>query len=72
MPTFDVRCDNIEEISDIRFSDDNWFCSVSKDDSGVYFADREGDRVTDIDTKQAVENLIKALQKAIELGWFNA
>lgn len=61
MATFDIR--NIETIHKIKFNDSQYIY-VSGDNVMV-----EGHCVTSKIPKQAVQHLIRALQKAIELGW---
>ena len=75
MSTFDVRNTKDNEVVKITFADSNsgYGCSIAKNSYGdVTLFDCEEDWASSIATKQDAENLIKALQKAIELGWFNA
>ena len=74
MPTFDVRNTKDNEVAKITFADGNsgYSCSIAKNSYGdVTLFDYEEDWASAIATKQDAENLIKALQKAIELGWFD-
>ena len=74
MSTFDVRNTTDTEVIKIIFSDITSYCGCSliKDSEGdVMLADYEDEVASYIATKQDAENLIKALQKAIELGWFD-
>lgn len=74
MSTFDVRNTVDNEVTRIQFADPTagCGCSLVKDSEGdVTLVDYEDDWASNIATKQDAENLIKALQKAIELGWFD-
>lgn len=75
MSVFDVRKSGDNEVTRIQFADTSagYGCSLVKDSEGdVTLVDYEDEWASTIATKQDAENLIKALQKAIELGWFNA
>jgi hypothetical protein len=80
MATFDVREEGSSEITDILFAEMLWEdnmaqayvirSNVSKD--GKYISVVNGDsEVVFINSIEHAENLIKALRKAIELGWVN-
>ena len=74
MAIFDVRNTKDNEVFKITFADGNlgYGCSIAKNSYGdVTLFDCEEDWASAIATKQDAENLIKALQKAIELGWFD-
>lgn len=74
MPVFDVRNTKDNEVTKIAFADKTagYGCSLVKDSEGdVTLVDYEDDWASNIATKQDAGNLIKALQKAIELGWFD-
>jgi len=71
---FDIRTNQAEEISVLRFADDsdclvasgilrNWY-------GGVSVSDIKSERELRIFSEEHARNLIKALNKAIELGWF--
>lgn len=70
MATIDIRKEQDSEIDLIKFSSDNLFQSITKGRYGVYFCDSDGDAVGCIDAEEDAKNLIKALEKAIELGWW--
>ena len=75
MSTFDVRNTKDNEVVKITFADKTagYGCSLVKEsEGGVALVDCEDNFASYVATKQDAENLIKALQKAIELGWFNA
>ena len=76
MSTTDIRAANPEEVSAILFSDqtnDSDGCILRKRTFVSIETDclrEEGDSAVFIDSKEDAENLIKALEKAIELGWW--
>lgn len=74
MTTFDVRNTTNNEVTKIIFADANagYGCGLVVDWEGnVTLVDYEEDGASTIATKQDAENLIKALQKTIDLGWFD-
>ena len=75
MSVFDVTKDNAQEIEEIQWCGaEEWnIIQRATISGGVAFKDikisqYDHSLVTD---KEQAENLIKALQKAIELGWVN-
>lgn len=66
MATFDVRESTTEEIDRIQFWD-NWNCDTASyiDKTGI----NSENYVLTLSSKQHANNLILALNKAIELGW---
>lgn len=74
MAVFDVTTEQQQEIDKIK-----WCCTDVWDlvynDEGIYFYEAElrfkhvPTGFPLVETKEEAENLIKALQKAIELGW---
>lgn len=74
MLTFDVRNTTDTEVIKIVFANAtlDYGCSLIKEsEGGVALVDCEDDFASCVATKQDAENLIKALQKAIKLGWFD-
>lgn len=79
MATFDVRDENNSVIQEIVFGDKRTseeysvIASIRQDHNmrGIYFYDEDGDITSyaKIISKQHAQDLIKALGKAIELGW---
>lgn len=76
MATIDIRAGEGAKITEIRFADKGFSCVTSPDiielesNGEVLLTDSEnGEGVTVVDLEHA-ENLIQALQKAIQLGWF--
>lgn len=75
MKTIDIReCDE-EPVERIVFAKEGLReCCIDKDDLGVkeYIIGQDGEPLQcfEIDSLEEAENLIKALQKASELGWF--
>ena len=68
MSVFDVRGNGVGEIDKIMFSG-NEIDRLSKDPyGGIKIEDEYSDYSIDI-PKEDIPNLIKALQKAVELGW---
>lgn len=79
MATFDVRLENTAEVDTITFADSRGggqeeYCqgySIRKSidfNSGIQIDD-DDDSFVLISTKQHALDMIKALEKAIELGW---
>jgi hypothetical protein len=72
---FDIRTNQAGEISVLRFADDNDYYRTA---SGILHSADGGVSVIDIGTEsdlricseEDAQNLINALNKAIELGWF--
>ena len=72
---FDIRTNQAEEISLLRFADDSGCHHVA---SGILRLGAWGVSVIDIESKRELriyseehaQNLIKVINKAIELGWF--
>jgi len=73
MATIDIR-DGLEvEIDVIKFSDVKNFedvCCLKKTSFVAIHTHEESTEPVFIDSKKDAQNLIKALQKAIELGWW--
>lgn len=80
MSTIDIRNDKVSNVTEIRFSDDivnttTVASTLSKDKDGeVLIKDRcfdfyEGLGYLCIANKEHATDLIKALEKAVELGW---
>jgi hypothetical protein len=72
---FDIRNNPAEKITVIRFadnSDDYYVASgiLRNSHGGVEVIDIETERDLRVRSKEHAQNLIKALNKAIELGWF--
>lgn len=70
----DVRGEIENKITEIRFRNSFDAQSLQLGDGGAFLSD--GDGYTDLAfgnygfTKEDVRNFIKALEKAIDLGWF--
>lgn len=86
MSTIDIRNTAKEEITEIRFADDKGPCGVVQASTlektssyeGLIISDAEynehaydGKGFVVVSTQDDAENLIKALDEAITLGWFN-
>ena len=79
MSTIDIREETKEEINAIVFADDYYNNKEGDEQANVivrdYTADQKFIKIMDtwecviINSKEHAENLIKALNKAIELGW---
>ena len=79
MATFDIREEDSSEITEIVFADPSGkdgFSQANKliideyeGKDYIQILDEESDNAVYINTKEHAENLIKALRKAIELGW---
>lgn len=72
MATFDVRNSNTEEITEIVFADNDEkeYIPFIVQKNGFYGMDICAESLyVGIESKEHAENLIKALRKAIELGW---
>ena len=74
---FDIRTNQAEEISVLRFADGSDDYHVASGisrvaDGGVSVIDLESERTLRIFSEEHAQNLIKAINKAIELGWFKA
>ena len=72
---FDIRTNQAEEISLLRFADDSGCHHVASGilpgvGVGVSVIDIESERGLWICSEEHAQNLINALNKAIELGWF--
>ena len=71
MTTIDIRKDSVETIDEIVFYDN---CTLTQDDGAVGIKCDCGTMRGSyycVEFKDEAENLIKALQKALELGWFD-
>ena len=71
MSVFDVAKDNVQEIEEIKWCVSAEWNIIQDECYGISFRDislglEDYSLVSD---KEQAENLIKALQKAIELGW---
>lgn len=76
MSIFDVRHHSEEEIRQLRVADrssSNFIVElISKASCGVELYDSADiNRCFIIEDKEQAKNLIKGIQKAIDLGWFN-
>ncbi len=78
MTTFDIRKEGSEEITKIVFADEaerdydetaRVFRLVKDSDGPFILVEDENGTYVVVDTKERTLNLIKALNKAIELGW---
>lgn len=71
---FDIRTNQAEEISVLRFADDNsdeYTANGILNNQGVIvLSDIVEGRALQICSEEHAQNLIKAINKAIELGWF--
>ena len=74
---FDIRTNRAEEVTVIRFADDVEYYHVANGilrsgwrGVGVSVIDIETERDLRIFSEGHAQNLINALNKAIELGWF--
>ena len=65
MAVLDIREPDDSSITEIVFADDNY---VTKDSCYIVLCDRTDEREFYIKNK-VIPDLIKALQKAVELGW---
>lgn len=74
MATFDVRNTAVDEIDEIRFADgEDYYVAIAmiinyEGDGDSMVCDNDGNSVR-IHSKTHAHNLIKALEKAIELDW---
>ena len=71
LTTIDIRKDSVETIDKIVFYDN---CALTLDDDTVDIKCEQGYTQGSyycVEFKDEAENLIKALQKALELGWFD-
>ena len=70
---FDVRIGVDEEITEIIFADDDpdiWIANkLTEWCTNTLYIRNDRDELVAIKGKEHAENLIKALQKAIEIGW---
>ena len=72
MSVFDVTKDNVQEIEEIQWCVSEEWNIIKDKHGGVSFRDIPLDgEYSLVSDKEQAENLIKALQKAIELGWVN-
>lgn len=70
MAKLDIRKDSYEPINEIVFAEEESGCfhSVKMTRCNYFsFEDEEGEYV--MTGKENIKNLIKALEKAVELGW---
>lgn len=71
MATIDIRKQKESIIDTIMFADETALAATQLvKATGYAFLSSEYCKANDIATKQDAQNLIKALQKAIELGWW--
>lgn len=70
MASIDVRKDTKTKISKIQFSDSMYGCAYYLDSNGGHAVTIQGACAVYIASKEDAQNLIKALEKAIELGWW--
>lgn len=76
MSSMDIRYDNVTQLSIINFADlkDDWLTATNlrKTDGGVLIqTQRQMSAAMIIHTKEHAENMVKSLNKALELGWFD-
>ena len=70
---FDIRTNEPEEITILRFADDIRYhaSGISRSGcGGVWVTGTHTERNLRICSEEHAQNLIKAINKAIELGWF--
>ena len=65
MAILDIREPDDSSITEIVFADDNY---ITKDSRYIALCDRT-DEIEFYIKSEAIPDLIKALQKAVELGW---
>lgn len=72
MKTIDIREDNESPVKRIVFASYAGIdCVIDKDDLCIKaLHGGEEDQYYEVESAEEAENLIKALQKALELGWF--
>lgn len=72
MTTIDIRKDSVEHIDEIVFYEN---CALTPDNGTVDIKCKQGYYTQGsfycVECKEEAEDLIKALQKALELGWFD-
>ncbi len=72
MVTIDIRKHKEQKIDVIEFADKAGFAATRLVKMhGCAFLASEHTTASDISSKAAAQNLIKALEKAIELGWWS-
>lgn len=75
MSVFDVRTDAVQKVTEISWCGADAWNLVKHSSAGLVFKDIKIGSTTSspqsslVANKEEAENLIKALQKAIELGW---
>lgn len=67
MSKFDVRENGEENISEIIFGDEGSAFMLTESGAGCWIED--GGTVVEVLNQHHAKNLIKALEKAITLGW---
>ena len=72
---FDIRTNQAEEITLLRFADNGGDYHVAsgvlrRADGSIEVIDIESERDLWICSEEHAQNLVNALNKAIELGWF--
>lgn len=75
MSVFDVRVsDNENKIKEIVFAGVGGTCNnavmLTRDGHHIGITDEEDETVCYIDTREDAQNMITALKKAIDLGWW--
>lgn len=73
MKTLDIREHDDKPVERIVFSEHGRgdVCVFDKDNLSIkWLVDDEEEEVYSVDSAEEAENLIKALHKALELGWF--
>lgn len=71
MARIDIRNESQEEVNEIVFADfnsSNYACIITNSGSNTFIEGEDSSVV--IPSKEHAQNLIKSLNKAIELGWF--
>ncbi len=68
MNTYDVRINGVDSIESIRFADNGYNVIIQEDNGRIALSDEYSDCYVAIQPED-IPNLIKALQKAVELGW---
>ena len=71
MSVFDVTKETTQEIEEIQWCVSEEWNIIKDEHSGISFRDISLEGYSLVSNKEQAENLIKALQKAVELGWVN-
>ena len=71
MATIDIRNEEKQVVTEIVFSDvELCASSIMQHPIGIFITNQHRSASSKIANKEDAENLILALKKAIELGWF--